>query len=265
MSESRFATASYAREQYATANKLNVRIAIHQKYSTNKQPYNDWIAAHYDLPAGARVLELGCGTGEIWKDHLHLLQGGAELTLTDLSQGMLDAARASLGDGVPGRYALRYERVDIQAIPYPDAGFDAVIANSMLYHVPDLSRALAEVRRVLRPGGTFYCATFGENGTAEYVGEILERFGMENVITHTFTLQNGGAKLAARFDRVECLERPDALAVTEVEEFADYIESLPSLQDKAALPRAELLALLRSRMAGGVLTVPKQYGMFICR
>lgn len=50
--------------------------------------------------------------------------------------------------------------IDIQNIPYEDNSFDLVIANMMLYHVPDLPRALAEVGRVLKPEGKLYTATF---------------------------------------------------------------------------------------------------------
>ena len=46
--------------------------------------------------------------------------------------------------------------------PYDDASFDAVIANHMLFHVPDRAKALAEMRRVLRPGGKLYTSTMGE-------------------------------------------------------------------------------------------------------
>ena len=52
-----------------------------------------------------------------------------------------------------------YAVLDLQALPFPEACFDAVIANHMLYHVPDRPRALAEVQRVLKPhvGRPFLC------------------------------------------------------------------------------------------------------------
>ena len=62
-----------------------------------------------------------------------------------------------------------YRVIDIQDIPYAEGEFDAVIANMMLYHVPDLNRGLSEVRRVLKKDGTFYCATYGEHGIVEYL------------------------------------------------------------------------------------------------
>src|SRR5262245_38860094 len=59
------------------------------------------------------------------------------------------------GDLEPGLYpwAPRIQRIDLTALPYPDADFDVVIANHVLEHVADESRALAEIRRVVRPGG----------------------------------------------------------------------------------------------------------------
>ena len=75
------------------------------------------------------------------------------MTLTDISPAMVDAAREQLDD-VCG---VKFEFADIQNLPYPDASFDVVIANMMLYHVPDIARGLSEVRRVLRRDGRFFC------------------------------------------------------------------------------------------------------------
>ena len=60
-----------------------------------------------------------------------------------------------------GQTGIEYRVIDIQDIPFADHEFDAVIANMMLYHVPDLQKGLREVKRVLKPDGTFYCATYG--------------------------------------------------------------------------------------------------------
>lgn len=147
-------------KQYKNPKNLNTRISIHEKYSTNHQPFGDWIISHYEIKPNYRILELGCGTGDMWKGRLSLLDGGSYLTLTDFSFGMLETAKKNIGDSP----FVDYQVVDIQEIPYEEDAFDAVIANMMLYHVPDLDRALSEVRRVLKPGGSFYCATYGEHG-----------------------------------------------------------------------------------------------------
>lgn len=97
---------------------------------------------------------------DIWAKHPDAIRLCSALVLTDLSEGMLEAARDCVGE----YDNVSYEQADTQSIPFEQDSFDAVIANMMLYHVPDLRRALLEVRRVLKPGGSFYCATFGEHG-----------------------------------------------------------------------------------------------------
>ncbi len=247
--------------QYNTSKNLSTRISIHAKYSTNHLPFSDWVVSHYDIAPGAKVLELGCGTGEMWARHLDLLAPGTKLTLTDFSSGMLETAKGNL----PHRENISYRVVDIQDIPFPDDSFDVVIANMMLYHVPDLHRGLTEVRRVLKPGGTFYCATFGQHGINEYVAELLQDLEVHASIMDTFILQNGGAALRAHFGTVTRYDREDGLAVTDIGDFADYVYSLASLHNVEKVPRDVMLRLLESRMENGVLYVPKEYGMFICK
>lgn len=58
---------SIVRQQYANANNLNTRISIHDKYSTNKMGFGNWIVSNYRIDKGMKVLELGCGTGDMWK------------------------------------------------------------------------------------------------------------------------------------------------------------------------------------------------------
>ncbi len=247
--------------QYKTAEHLNTRISIHAKYSTNKQPFGDWIVSHYEIPAGARILELGCGTGDMWVNHLDLLNDGVSLTLTDFSSGMLETAKAKL----PPLENISYQAVDIQNIPYPDSSFDVVIANMMLYHVPDLHQGLSEVRRVLKPGGSFYCATFGRRGIVEYVCDLLRDLKVEGNLLDRFTLQNGAGILGQHFAQVTRLDREDGLEITDIRDFADYIYSLSSLQNVRDIPENVLLGLLEARMQNGILYVPKEYGMFISK
>ena len=83
--------------QYATADRLNRRISIHEKYSVNRQGFGPWIASHYDFHPGQRILELGCGTGDMWRGQLDSLPQGCTLLLTDASEGMLQAAKENLG------------------------------------------------------------------------------------------------------------------------------------------------------------------------
>lgn len=244
------------RTQYATADKLNTRIAFQAKYSCNTQGFGPWIHAQYALRPGMHLLELGCGTGSTWADAS--LPQGCTLLLTDFSQGMLETAQHNL----PDRPEITFQQVDAQAIPCPDDSFDVVIANMMLYHVPDLTKALAEIRRVLKPGGAFYCATFGEHGAVETVAEWL---GLDATVRYAFTLQNGAAQLSQHFAQVEQRLYPDEFRVTSVDDLADYLLSLTSMIALADIPRHQLCAQLAQHITDGVIRLPKEYGMFICQ
>ena len=246
-------------KQYATSTNLNTRISIHDKYSTNKQGFGNWIFSHYEIDDGARVLELGCGTGSMWKGHDELIKKCSQLVLSDFSDAMVETTRNTVG----AHPNITYRSIDIQNIPYDTATFDAVIANMMLYHVPDLPKALAEVRRVLKLNGKFYCATYGEHGIVEYLSKLLGEYGLEDNVNKNFTLQNGAEILSPVFKNVEKKIYEDSLAVTNIADLVDYIYSLSSMSSLSNVPREKIQTLLQSHMVNGVLTVPKEYGMFI--
>ena len=247
-------------KQYRTAENLNTRISIHEKYSTNPQPFSDWIMSHYEFGADYRILELGCGTASMWREKISIIGEGSHLTLTDFSAGMLETARENAGD-FP---CVDYRVVDIQNIPYENDSFDMVIANMMLYHVPNLHKGLAEVRRVLKPGGKFYCATYGEHGIMEFVNNALSEYHISGSIGKTFTLQNGAASLAAHFSVVERLVRDDSLAITHIPDFVDYVFSMSSLSGIENMDANVLREAFESKSKDGILHIPKEYGMFIC-
>ncbi|MBO4325616.1 MAG: class I SAM-dependent methyltransferase [Lachnospiraceae bacterium] len=247
------------KKQYADSGNLSTRISIHDKYSVNRQGFGNWIFSNYRIEPGMKVLELGCGTGSMWKGQGELIAKCGMLVLSDFSEGMVGTAKENVG--TPGN--IEYKVIDIQNIPYEDGTFDAVIANMMLYHVPDLKKGLSEVRRVLKKDGTFYCATYGEHGIVEYLAALLGRYGVEDKINKVFTLQNGAEILGEFFDKVEKREYIDSLAVTDVDDMVEYIYSLSSMTTLSEVPKAEIRDILIKHMNDGVLTVPKEYGMFL--
>ncbi len=249
------------KDQYSNDDNLNIRISLHSRYSVNKQGFGNWIFSNYQISEGMSVLELGCGNGQMWVGKDDIIRRCSRLVLSDLSQGMLDSAKEKLGD----QSGIEYRLIDIQDIPFSDDEFDVVIANMMLYHVTDLSLGLKEVRRVLKEDGTFYCATYGENGMMEYVELLFDDFPICSVHNYDFTLQNGEGKLMRYFSDIKKLTYEDALEVTDVEDMIDYIYSLPSFSDIQDLPRDILRSVLKRDMHDGILRVPKEYGMFIAR
>ena len=247
------------RRQYGTADRLNTRISIHSRYSTNRQGFGNWIASHYRIREGMSVLELGCGTGEMWAGRQDIIRSCSRFVLSDFSEGMLDKAKETLR----GCGGIDFRVIDIQDIPFGDCEFDAVIANMMLYHVPDLSRGLLEAGRVLKNDGTFYCATYGENGMMAYICSLFGDYHIQNPVSRNFTLQNGEQKLKSVFTHVRRFIYEDALEITDVEDMADYIFSLTGMTDLQRIPRDEIRSVLERNMRNGILNVPKEYGMFI--
>lgn len=252
---------SFVQKQYATTGNLRTRISIHSKYSTNPQGFGNWIFSQYHIAPGSRVLELGCGTGEMWRGRDDLIASLKELVLSDFSPAMVAESEKNVGHHAN----LAYRCIDIQQIPYAAESFDMVIANMMLYHVPDFDRALTEVRRVLKPDGVFYCATYGENGIIFYLSQLLAPYGLEDSLNKNFTLQNGKEILKRHFSHVERRDYPDSLAVTNLDDMVDYIYSLSSMTALSTVPKANIRQLLQAHMANGVLHVPKEYGLFLAR
>lgn len=248
------------KQQYANASNLNARISIHDRYSTNKMGFGNWIVSNYRIDKGMKVLELGCGTGTMWKDSEAIINSCSKLVLSDFSEGMVATAKANLSN----YDNIEYRVLDIQKIPYGDETFDVVIANMMLYHVPDIDKGLAEVRRVLKKNGSFYCATYGEHGIMEYISYLLKPYGVGDRENKSFTLQNGKQILTQYFSSVEMLEYADSLAVTNIDDMLDYIYSLTSMTGVCSIKRDVIKEVLEQNMINGILKVPKEYGMFVC-
>lgn len=249
------------KEQYKNADKLNIRIALHDKYSTNRLGLRNWLLANFQIPTNSKVLELGCGTGVMWKEHLDWLEAGSKLLLTDFSEGMLEEAKRNLGE----HKNLEYQMMDIQDIPYEAGSFDVIIANSMLYHIPDKEKALSEVSRVLKNEGVFYCSTYGEHGVLGYIADSLKEFGVKDRVNNTFTLQNGLAQLQRHFTYVTRIDYEDSLEITDVDDLIAYIRSCTSMTNVTEIPYDVLKAHLVRQMIDGTITIPKEQGMFICR
>ncbi|MGH2599449.1 MAG: class I SAM-dependent methyltransferase, partial [Dehalococcoidia bacterium] len=136
-----------------------------------------------------------------------------------------------------------------------------------LYHVPDPRRALAEVRRVLRPDGTLCAATNGRNHIRELDAavELVVSAGTFQSPARTFGLENGAAALAPWFEPVALRRFENALVVTEVEPLVAYVASYRA-EARSAEARSALQRLWEGELAmEGAVRVTAETGMFVAR
>ena len=121
--------------------------------------YAPWMPSlmEFDRHAGEDVLEIGGGVGT---DLAQFARHGARVTDVDLSAGHLQLAAENVRlRGLDGRFV----HDDGEALPFPSASFDLVYANGVIHHTPDTPRLIAEIHRVLRPGGRVIAMVYAES------------------------------------------------------------------------------------------------------
>ncbi len=175
------------REQYETEANLAARKAA---YARAEGP--DVREAVFEAVAQrrpGRVLEVGGGEGELAVRILGEL--GAELIGIDQSDRMVEIQRSK---GIDARVG------DVRRLPFADAEFDLAVAAWMLYHVAEIDCALAELARVLRPGGILVAVT----NSSEHLRELTDLGGLVRLMGETvFRSDSGAGLLQLHFARVE--------------------------------------------------------------
>jgi ubiquinone/menaquinone biosynthesis C-methylase UbiE len=211
------------KEQYRTAANLNARSAIYRFGDARATPWPRWVFDQFalDMPAGARVLEIGCGDGALWRKNFERVPPGWRVALADLSPGMLVATK-DLGSG------FARVQADAERLPFANASFDAVVANHMLYHVADRPRALAEIRRVLMPGGRLIGGTNSRShmaGMRDLICRFLPR-AVPLFAELPFTLENAEDQLRPYFQTIETHRIEGQLRVTDPDAVVNYVLSV---------------------------------------
>lgn len=256
-------------EQYKDASRLKARIQLHQRFSTNHYGWFKWLFDQLSLPGGADILEIGCGSGMLWSENKDRIPLDWSITQSDFSPGMLREARDNIGST---DNAFAFIAFNAMAIPYPANTFGAVIANHMLYHVPDRQKALSEIVRVLQPGGKFFAATNGENHLKE-LSEIVDRYVRLGGKHYSpafsaggFTLENGTQQLALWFKQIEIRYYKDGLIVTDAAPLVAYILSMIPHADIASDTGfvAELSSSIDELVSqNGSIHIQKSIGIFV--
>jgi ubiquinone/menaquinone biosynthesis C-methylase UbiE len=178
---------------------------------------------------------------------------------------MLDAAWRNL---VPLGRSFKFEKMDAQSIPYADQTFDAVIANHMLYHVPDRKSALVEMHRVLKNDGVLFASTVGANHMRKMYGwlKCINHNPRPDMFVNPFTLENGADQMREVFSTVEMSRYVDNLHVTEIEPLIAYLRSsigaADIVEDELQKLQGEFALTL---VANGEIFISKDSGLFVAR
>jgi SAM-dependent methyltransferase len=171
---------------------------------------------------------------------------------------MLDRAR----DAVPASLVT----ADVSALPFREGSFDVAVANHMLYHAADPSRAIAELARVLTRFGRLVATTNGA-GHLQEISELIAAYGEAPApsLAARFALENGAHLLAEHFESVDVRRRDDVLRVDDPDALVAYVASMQrgpaSALDLDAL-RADVTRKIRR---DGAIELHTCSGLFLAR
>lgn len=252
--------------QYSTSEKLAARARLHREFTVADTGWFEWVAARLDLQDGSKVLDIGCGPGWFWGAVADALPARIELTLADYSPGMVEEAVERCQ--AIGKWQVNGLEADAAKLPFADASFDVVVAMHMLYHVPDPAVAIAEMHRVLRPGGQIVVTTNGAGNTSELYSltKALGSDGKEPV-SKVFGYGQANQLLEDRFGPVEQHEHPASLRITDPTVIFLALTSYPpgdrATDQQLQAFRSAIDAALAER--GGVLDTKKEMAVFTAR
>jgi ubiquinone/menaquinone biosynthesis C-methylase UbiE len=180
-----------------------------------------------------RVLEVGCGMGQLAQRLNEELD--AEVIAIDQSGRMVELTRAR---GVAARVA------DVQALPFADGSFDCVVAAWMLYHVPDVERALDEIVRVLTPTGRLVATT----NYSDHLRELREFVGTMPRTSWGFSGESAPALLRPRFSHVAAHDASGSVTFPDREAVQAYVDASAALfPDVGDIPRLDAPLVVRRR------------------
>lgn len=235
---------------------------------TTLQIVGESLCEALDLRAGQRVLDVAAGNGNA---SLAAARRWCEVTATDYVPALLDRARERAG---AERLPMQFQEADAEALPFPDASFDAVISTFGVMFTPDHERAAAELLRVCKPGGKIGLANWTPEG---FIGQLFKTIGRHRpppAGAKSPALWGTRPRLAELFEAktrsVKAAERHFVFRYRSPEHWLDVFRNYygPTLKAFAALDapaqvalERDLLALIDqfNRSGDGTMVVPSEY------
>lgn len=253
------------KKQYQDASNISARIKLHKGFSKNSQGWFPWLYDQCHFLNGQRVLELGCGNGALWYENAEKIPEKIQVVLSDISEGMIRDAKRNVG-GADNRFS--FQCFDCTHIPYADCSFDRVIANHLLFYCDNLSKVLSEIQRVIVPGGSFICSTYGSHHMEE-ISSLVFEFDKHIVLSDEklyskFGLENGRNILREFFSSVECILYDDSIDIDQAQPLIEYILSCHGNQNQYILDRyADFRTFVEKKTKKG-FHITKEAGIFQC-
>ena len=250
--------------QYADSEKLAARARLNGKHTIAEMAWFPWVLQQLPLRPGDRVLDIGCGPGWLWQEMSDALPRNLDLVLADASAGMVSEAEERTR-GLPVNSVTTHQ-ADAMSMPFEDASFDVVLAMHMLYHVPDQAKAIAEMFRVLRPGGVLAVTTNGRENMRELYA-LTTVLGSPELDPSgvAFGFETAERLLGDQFGNVELRRYPSRLHVTDPEDVFMALTSYPPGDgaDEQTLEAFRQRIDAAFEQGGGVLVSEKETGVFI--
>lgn len=271
-----YADPALVRRQYATDRNLRIRQEVHARYTVPVVQFPQWVLSRMVWRGDERILDVGCGTGSYY-ERLRDLLPDTHYTGIDIEPGMLDnhhARGAASGTGLAVG--------DARHMPFRDSSFDVVMANHMLYHVPDVTAVLDECRRVLKHDGVLIAATNSGDSMREFnalyrraimllssPGKVQS--GSLSIPRSGFTLESGTILLGRHFYAVVRHDLPGALVFKSVEPVMEYLSTWRSMREPSLPPNVrwdDVMLIMREQFSRviahfGELVINKLSGALI--
>lgn len=249
-------------QQYLTDEKLAIRAQLHKRYNVNNQSIEDWFFTNFEMPRNPRILEIGCGNGSLWNNHLTILPIDSKLFLTDFSSGMVDIVQKKFGQDS----RITTSVADVQNLSFDTNSFDIIIANHTLHHVENIDKAISEISRVLVSNGKFYATANGFYGLENHLHKVIKEIEIENRAFSEplpFNLQNANSFLKDTFSKISIIEFPNALKITKTEDLILWIDSTRNMQPDISENLLEKLTIYFDSIISkeGYIKIPKQVGL----
>lgn len=254
--------------QYLNASNISARISLHQMYSTGRPGWFQWIYDNCRICRNMNILELGCGSGTFWTVNLDKLPPDINVTITDISEGMIRDAKRNITNSGLAQYNFSYNTTDCCNIPYPDNSFDIVIANHVLFYCNPVTKAVNEIHRVLKSGGRLICSTYSSRHMQE-INQLVSDFDSRIVLSADrlytiFGLDNGCQLLNNDFKQIEKKIYKDSLIVDKAEPLIEYIMSCHGNQNQYLLDRYSSFKNFVSDRLSRPMHITKEAGIFVC-